>query len=118
MNRDAIIRETLRLHDMQYGKDHCDRKYVEVCGAFQSLLYDAGKNLRAQREQRPQRQPDIAVRQVVADTMENYLSEHERRLTVEAEVERLRTGLKDLMKDGRYGTVYNEDIQRLLDGGA
>jgi hypothetical protein len=40
--RDALLAETLRLHDLHYGTGHCDRKYVQVCSRFQALLFEAG----------------------------------------------------------------------------
>lgn len=43
IDREAILAETLRLHDQQHGERHCDRKYVQVCPAFQSLILAAGR---------------------------------------------------------------------------
>lgn len=46
VTREGILSEAQRLHDLRYGTDHCDRKYVQVCSQFQSLLFEAGQNLR------------------------------------------------------------------------
>lgn len=53
VTREGILTETLRLHDLHHGIDHCDRKYVQVCSQFQSLLFEAGKNLRTPPGQTP-----------------------------------------------------------------
>lgn len=45
-DREAVLTETLKLHDLYYGNQHCDRKYVQVCSKFQGLLFEAAKNLR------------------------------------------------------------------------
>lgn len=47
VTREGILREAQRLHDLRYGTDHCDRKYVQVCTRFQEALFEAGQNLRS-----------------------------------------------------------------------
>jgi hypothetical protein len=47
--REGILAEALRLHDLRYGNQHCDRKYVQVCTRFQEVLFEAGRNLRGGR---------------------------------------------------------------------
>lgn len=46
VTREGILGEAQRLHDLRYGIGHCDPKYVQVCSQFQSLLFEAGENLR------------------------------------------------------------------------
>jgi hypothetical protein len=46
LTREQIMAETLRLHDLYYGTDHCDRKYVDVCTKYQGCIFEAGNRLR------------------------------------------------------------------------
>lgn len=46
IDRELILQKTLSLHDLYYGTDHCDRKYVQVCPRFQALIVEAGDKLR------------------------------------------------------------------------
>ena len=46
LNREELLAETLRLHDLYYGNAHCERKWVEICSKFQDLIYEASESLR------------------------------------------------------------------------
>lgn len=41
--RDPIIADAIRRHDMQFGRDHCDRKYILSCSELPNLILERGR---------------------------------------------------------------------------
>lgn len=47
LDRDAILTEATRLHDLRWGNADCDRRYLLSCPRLQSVIFEAAENLRA-----------------------------------------------------------------------
>lgn len=48
--QDEILAEATRLHDLQLGNQHCDRKYLLSCPALALAIFEAANNIRARRD--------------------------------------------------------------------
>ena len=52
---DDMKAETLRLHDLRHGQAHCERKWVELCREYVELIPEAGRSLRGEATDPPDR---------------------------------------------------------------
>lgn len=46
MNRDELLARAEQLHDLRYGRNHCDRKYLLSCHRMPNLVMEAGDQMR------------------------------------------------------------------------
>jgi hypothetical protein len=45
-DRDEILEEAIRLHDLRFGRGCCERKYIYSCPNLQGVIMEAGQNVR------------------------------------------------------------------------
>lgn len=50
VTREAVIERATALHDLRYGRDHCDRKYLLSCSRMPGLVMEAGDLLRKEAQ--------------------------------------------------------------------